>query len=259
VERTFLMLLTFLILEHIAACMWIFVARLYDDNEGDASKQNWIQVKEYTEMSDEDLYLTSFYFCVTTVLTVGYGDISAVNNGEKVMCILLMLIGVVSFSFATGALASIISSYDSREADLKEKIATLNEIKKDYKIDNDLFNRLAKVLRYDHKKSAKDLEKFMEEIPNKLKNELQVAINTKLYQKIGFFKGKDKSFVTWIATVLKTVNFEEKDYIFKEGDHVTEVFFLSIGRVNYSLPRFGNKSYRAIKTGMTFGHSDMHG
>jgi hypothetical protein len=56
--------------------------------------------------------VTSFYFTVTTVLTVGYGDISANNIGEKLYCILLMLIGVMSFSFATGALSSIISSYD---------------------------------------------------------------------------------------------------------------------------------------------------
>jgi len=41
---------------------------------------------------------------------------------------LLMLLGVVSFSFATGTIASIITSYDSKEAVLKEKIATLNDI-----------------------------------------------------------------------------------------------------------------------------------
>lgn len=61
-------------------------------------------------------------------MTVGYGDISANNIAEKIMCILLMMLGVVSFSFATGALASILTSYDSKEALLKEKIATLNDL-----------------------------------------------------------------------------------------------------------------------------------
>jgi Ion channel len=63
---------------------------------------------------------------VTTILTVGYGDISAQNTYEKLLCILLMIIGVISFSFATGALSSIISNYDTSEAKLKEKISTLN-------------------------------------------------------------------------------------------------------------------------------------
>ena len=44
------------------------------------------------------------------------------------MSIFLMLIGVVSFSFATGALASLMTSQDSEAASLKEKIATLNEM-----------------------------------------------------------------------------------------------------------------------------------
>lgn len=72
--------------------------------------------------------MSSFYFTVTTILTVGYGDITANSIYEKLLCILLMIIGVISFSFATGALSSIISNYDTSEAKLKEKISTLNQI-----------------------------------------------------------------------------------------------------------------------------------
>ncbi len=67
-------------------------------------------------MADLDLYVTSFYFTTTTILTVGYGDISAVSMSEKILCIILMIIGVISFSFATGSLSSIIANYDQFEA-----------------------------------------------------------------------------------------------------------------------------------------------
>lgn len=79
-------------------------------------------------MADSDLYITSFYFTTTTILTVGYGDICAVSMSEKILCIILMIIGVISFSFATGSLSSIIANYDSSEAQLKEKLSTLNAI-----------------------------------------------------------------------------------------------------------------------------------
>ncbi len=69
-------------------------------------------MKDYTDMSDSDLYVTSFYFTTTTILTVGYGDITAVSMSEKILCIILMIIGVISFSFATGSLSSIIANYD---------------------------------------------------------------------------------------------------------------------------------------------------
>jgi hypothetical protein len=54
--------------------------------------------------------------------------------GEKITCCMLMIIGVVAFSFATGALSSIISNIDSTEAKTKQKMATLSEIQQDYEI-----------------------------------------------------------------------------------------------------------------------------
>jgi hypothetical protein len=81
----------------------IFIA-LFDDQ----SKINWIYSKDFIDLDNFDLYVASFYFSVTTIVTVGYGDITAQSSGEKLVCCLLMLIGVVAFSFATGALSSII-------------------------------------------------------------------------------------------------------------------------------------------------------
>lgn len=82
------------------------------------------------------------YFIVTTVLTVGYGDITAVSLSEKCFCMIMMLIGVFAFSYATGTLSAIIQSIDERDTQLKEKIATLNEVKHYYKVDRTLFNKL---------------------------------------------------------------------------------------------------------------------
>lgn len=59
-------------------------------------------------MEDYELYVTSFYFSVTTIVTVGYGDITAISAGEKIVAVILMITGVIAFSFATGALSSII-------------------------------------------------------------------------------------------------------------------------------------------------------
>lgn len=100
--------------------------------------------------------MTSFYFTVTTIVTVGFGDIHAYSTAEQIIAIFLMLIGVISFSFATGALSSILANYDNSQAKLKQKIATLNEINHDYKISSDLYNELMKSLKYDHSKNSRD-------------------------------------------------------------------------------------------------------
>lgn len=59
-------------------------------------------------MKQGEKYLTSVYFTVTTITTVGYGDVSISTKMEKIFCIMIMLIGVIAFSFASGSLASIL-------------------------------------------------------------------------------------------------------------------------------------------------------
>lgn len=62
----------------------------------------------YIDLSNVELYITSCYFVLTTTATVGYGDISPQNTLERLFGMLLMLIGVLSFTFISGALSSIL-------------------------------------------------------------------------------------------------------------------------------------------------------
>ena len=57
-------------------------------------------------------YLTSLYFIITTFSTVGYGDISASNSVEKIVCIIAMLVGVAAFSTGTSAITNLLTNYD---------------------------------------------------------------------------------------------------------------------------------------------------
>ncbi len=84
--------------------------RVYFGRFEEGSKDNWIYQKGFTEIGDVDLYIISFYFTVTTIMTVGYGDITAYNMIERCLCILLMLLGVIAFSLTTGYISSIISN-----------------------------------------------------------------------------------------------------------------------------------------------------
>ena len=157
---------------------------------------------------------------------MGYGDIGPVNTGEKFICILLMLIGVISFTFTTGALSSIISSYDSSQAKLKEKTDILNCIKKDYGISEDLYDNLMKTIKYDYSKNQKDFSDFINELPYLLRNDLTWKIHENLPLNIAFFRGKDRRFVCWIGPLLKIVKCYELDYIYKQEDHINEIYFL---------------------------------
>ena len=105
-ERLIYFILSFLLLLHLVACLWLIIG-VYQYGVEDS----WVDDDLYA--SDHyDQYVISFYWAVTTITTVGYGDISANNNLERVFGTLIMLIGVLCFSFASGSLASILGSMD---------------------------------------------------------------------------------------------------------------------------------------------------
>ena len=87
---------------------------------------------------------------MTTITTVGFGDISGGTTFERMICVALMVIGVISFSFATGTLSSILSNLDSSNAKLKAKLGLLLDIKEEYKLPNSLYDDLRSALKFDH-------------------------------------------------------------------------------------------------------------
>lgn len=91
---------------HVVACIWIIVAN-FDPN----TEHSWttLSTSHLPSMDRGNLYMTSFYYTVTTITTVGYGDMSAHTMLEKVVAVFIMLIGVFAFSIASGSLASYMS------------------------------------------------------------------------------------------------------------------------------------------------------
>jgi len=67
-----------------------------------------------------------------------------------------MIVGVTSFSFVSGALASIMASYDHNQAALQEKLLHLNKIKQLNNISEDLYEEIRSAVNFDAKRRDMD-------------------------------------------------------------------------------------------------------
>ena len=141
VERIVFIMIFAVFFLHIASCMFVFVSEF--DSEEDSS---WRYTDPYVYFERFELYIMSLYYVVTTMSTVGYGDLSGGTMLERCFCILLMLTGVISFNLISGALGALITNYDSSQAALQEKILFLNNLKAKYKITNELYFQIKKAL-----------------------------------------------------------------------------------------------------------------
>jgi CRP-like cAMP-binding protein len=98
---------------------------------------------------------------------------------------------------------------------------------------------------------------FIEELPHKLKLELALKIHSQMYQNINFFKEKDSTFIAWIATLLRPINQDSEEYVYKEGEDVAEIYFIVKGTAGYVLPRLQNRVYKEFNEGTHFGHTEL--
>ena len=83
---------------HVIGCLWYGVGR----GGGD---KGWVIVFGFEEDTIASRYLTSCYWALTTMTSVGYGDISPVNGAERGVGGFVMGggFGELSRHFGTGA------------------------------------------------------------------------------------------------------------------------------------------------------------
>ena len=130
VQRLFFFLLIFILASHITTCLWLIIATQMSSSSKDYSG-TWIGKFDFENYNASALYCVAMYWTITTITTVGYGDIEGTNDLERIFCSIIMIIGVILFSLANGALASIVENGDDASG---EKLEVINQAHKNFRL-----------------------------------------------------------------------------------------------------------------------------
>jgi hypothetical protein len=114
-------------LSHVVGCLWCKVG------------SEWIKHFIKDESSD---YISSLYWSVTTMLTVGYGDIVAITNGEKVYAIFTMLLGCCLFAYVMSSIGGLVNEISNNK--MRTELRKLNEYLENKPIDESFKMKLRK-------------------------------------------------------------------------------------------------------------------
>ncbi|CAI2380725.1 unnamed protein product [Moneuplotes crassus] len=252
-ERFIFFLVFMVIFVHLAACAYMFIGGFTSDEI-----ESWYFQRSIQDDSNFDLYVTCLYFVFTTITTVGFGDISGGTNEERIFCTLLMILGVLAFTFTTSSLSTLITNMDSRNAKLKTRISQLNALNAKYNLSLRLYHKIEKVLKFDHSKSETFEISFLNDCPQRLKIELSFCMYKTYIEKLPFFQEKNGHFIAFVCPTLTPQFVHEEEIIYKEGDIVNEIYFLLSGKVGMVLSIEAKKHpYMYIEEGHYFGEIDM--
>jgi len=213
---------------HLMSCLWFYVARL----EG-LGPQTWVSLRGLRDSSTVDLYIASLFWTITTLSTVGYGDIVPGTSVERVLAIAWMLFGVCFFSFTIGSLSTMLNSIDTKEMVLTNKLAAIDEFASEAKLEKSLRYRLRHALRYSIEQtgfSSSDKRSIFNELPRQLKYEVALAMHRGAAKSLSFFSDRDQVFVASIVPFLNSQFVPKQHAIYREKEYADEIYFIVEGR-----------------------------
>ncbi len=181
---------------------------------------------------DSTRYINSLYWCVQTFTTVGYGDITPINNSQHIYSLLVMLFGVGVYGYLIGNVANILSKRDPAKAQYFKNIESLKAFSNFRNIPLGLQKRIRDYYVYIWKKRlGYDESAFISKLPTGLQNEVSLFLKRDILDKIPLFKGIDDRFLQEMSLHLRPLVFTPGEYVFKEGDKGNEMFFVIRGEL----------------------------
>lgn len=180
------MIIYFFLIIHICSCIMIYFGLALDYLE----ENTWIRrfyMEKIGNINYFDIYSLSFYFIMSTLITVGYGDIVATNIYERVFCIGLLIVGCLFYSYIITTISFIFKNHNKYLQIFNEKTEILNRIRNTYQISNNLYKIINRYLDFNYKDGDMERQEFLQSLPNVIKNELSFKMYSKKILKLEFF------------------------------------------------------------------------
>jgi len=239
-----------IVIIHYQACIFFWVSDTGEPN-------SWMLTYDLpglkTDVSTQ--YAASLYWSITTMTTVGYGDVVPQNVNEVIVAIICMIISCCAFGYLLGNMAHLIASVDSTQTMYKEKMEFVREYMTYQNLPGEIQTRIKAY--YSH--CWKDLKSFpfsehaiLDDLSPALKREVVLHLNKPMVEAVPFFKGQDENFLCEIIMKMRSEVCAPLDFVVREGELGKCMYFIRRGLVEVC-NKDGTEAYTTLSDGGYFG------
>ena len=210
-----------------------------------------ILIDTQSKQFQTESYIDSVYWALTTLTTVGYGDITPQSYMGKIYTMLIMILGVGVYGLFIANIAVLLQADKYKKAN-NEKLSDMQTFMDYYQIPEDLQDQIINYYQkfFDRRLSHND-QQIMADLPGALQKDLRIHMNIKLIAPIPIFNRINDNCLKAIANSLKQEHFSPGQKIISIGDVGHEMYIIGHGTV-----KVVNKNGEVISTfqdGQFFG------
>lgn len=223
---------------HYVGCFWYYLSA-----HQDAEKKVWF-TQIYFQNPDSLLskYVASLYWAITTMATVGYGDIYAVTPSERSYATFVMIGGAIIFAYVIGTVIEIVSHsktlMNSEHAHVQKMMSYIKERGGTKELSRSFQTHLNFV---SDEVTFYNQQNLFESLTCSLRSELILFINTNAVSRIRFFDKKPKWFLAILLPKIIPQYFAAGDVLIRFHSVVQGIYFISSGVAIARLPAVDKK------------------
>ncbi|TKY74702.1 Potassium channel AKT1 [Spatholobus suberectus] len=221
---------------HFAACFYYFLALKHEQ------KSTWLSlVSDNNQQNVWSRYVTSMYWSIVTLSTVGYGDLHPVNTREMVFDILYMLFNLGLTSYLIGNMTNLVVHGTSRTRKYRDTVQAATG----FAHRNQLPIRLQEqMLAHLFMKYRTDLEglqqqEIIESLPKAIRSSISHYLFFSLVDKVYLFHGVSSDLLFQLVTEMKAEYFPPKDDVILQNEAPTDFYIFVTGAAELIIRRNG--------------------
>ena len=216
----------------------------------------WIYLRVFPVDSDNvTKYITSLYWVIETLTTVGYGETTPITNAQYIYAMIIMLTGVGVYGFIIGNVANLLSKRNPARNQFFNNLDQLKVFVNYRNIPIILQKKISDYYTYIWKKKLGfDESVFLSGLPQGLQNEVSIHLKREILEKIPLFKGVSDNFLRDVSLHLRPIVCVPGEYVFNEGDIGNEMYFVIRGKLEVIM---NNEALSVLTDGDFFGEISL--
>lgn len=235
IVRLFFTIFVVLIISHWVSCGWIAMGKVDD------------KLDYYTN------YIRALYWTITTITTIGYGDITPTTNAQTIYTMFVQLTGAGMYGYIIGNLASMLANSDLARTQFRAKLEKIQTFMQYREVPDELQDNIRTYYDYLwNNRRGFDESAVLEELPSSLKVQVALHLNKEIIEKVPMFKGAPEDLIRQIVLNLKPVLYTPGDYVFRKGEIGDQMYFISRGKVEI-VSEDGKTVFATLSDGSFFG------
>jgi hypothetical protein len=197
-------------------------------------------------------YIQAIYWTITTLATVGYGDIVPKSPVQMLFATSVQLTGVAVFGYVLSNVASLMARADAARDHHMNNVDRVETFMRSHHVPDQIKSRVRGYYNYVWSQHKGYTDKgLISHLPHKIQSELLSFINQPIVRKVPLFQNASEELLEDLMTKLRPMIAIPGQKIFRAGDEGDALYFIQHGEVD--IVSEAGVSIAKLQAGQFFG------